>query len=53
MALLEAVAVGYMKWTDLMETQDRVKVKCGRTGFWLGQLVKTEATGEETMWGLE
>lgn len=32
-ALVEIAAVVYKKWTDLAETQDRVNVRCGRTGF--------------------
>lgn len=43
---------GVQKWTDLTGTHDRVKIRCGRTRFWLGQLDKTEDMGKETILGL-
>lgn len=44
---------GIQEAGDWTGTQDRVKVRRGRTGFWVGILIKTETTGEETILGPE
>lgn len=54
MALVEATTMAYRKRAIGQEYRIGLsKVRHGKTGFWVGILIKTETTGEETILGPE